>query len=84
MLVICSYIGHDGVIIWKHFPYTGSMWEDFTALRCIKNGQRCPAFDDFFYINTLRPRQNGRHFPDDIIKHISLNENQCILIKISQ
>ena len=25
--------------------------------------------------NTLRPRQNGRHFPDDIFKCISLNEN---------
>ena len=26
-------------------------------------------------INTLRPRQNGRHFPDDIFKCIFLNEN---------
>ena len=25
--------------------------------------------------NTLRPRQNGRHFPDDIFKRIFLNEN---------
>ena len=34
-------------------------------------------------INTLRPRQNGRHFADDIFKHIFLNENVCISIKIS-
>ena len=34
-------------------------------------------------INTLRPRQNGRHFPDDILKCIFLNENVRILIKIS-
>ena len=34
-------------------------------------------------INTLRPRQNGRHFPDDIFKCIFLNENVLILIKIS-
>ena len=34
-------------------------------------------------INTLRPRQNGRHFPDDIFKCIFLNENVWILIKIS-
>ena len=33
--------------------------------------------------NTLRPRQNGRHFPDDIIKWIVLNENAWIPIKIS-
>ena len=34
-------------------------------------------------INTLRPRQNGRHFPDDIFKCIFLNENVWISIKIS-
>ena len=33
--------------------------------------------------NTLRPRQNGRHFPDDIFKCIFLNENVWISIKIS-
>ena len=34
-------------------------------------------------INTLRPRQHGRHFADDTFKHISLNENVAISIKIS-
>ena len=34
-------------------------------------------------IKTLRPRQNGRHFPDDILKCIFLNENVLISIKIS-
>ena len=34
-------------------------------------------------LNTLRPRQNGRHFPDDIFKCIFLNENVGIPIKIS-
>ena len=34
-------------------------------------------------VNTLRPRQNGRHFPDDIFKCIFLNENIWISIKIS-
>ena len=33
--------------------------------------------------NTLRPRQNGRHFADDILKCIFLNENVWIPIKIS-
>ena len=33
--------------------------------------------------NTLRPRQNGRHFPDDIFKWIFLNENVWISISIS-
>ena len=34
-------------------------------------------------VNTLRPRQNGCHFPDDIFKCIFLNENVIISLKIS-
>ena len=37
----------------------------------------CPKF------NTLRPRQNGRHFADDTFKRIFLKENVKISIKIS-
>ena len=36
-----------------------------------------------FFINTWRPRQNGRHFPYDIFKCIFFSENVCILLKIS-
>ena len=35
------------------------------------------------YVNTLRPRQNGRHFADDIFKCIFLNKNAWILLAIS-
>ena len=35
------------------------------------------------YVNTLRLRQNVRHFPDDIFKRIFLNENIWISINIS-
>ena len=34
-------------------------------------------------LNTLRPKQYGLYFPDDIFKWIFLNENVCISIKIS-
>ena len=34
-------------------------------------------------LNTSRPRQNGRHFADDIFKCIFLNENVWIPIKMS-
>ena len=34
-------------------------------------------------LNSLRPRQNGRHFADDIFKCIFLNENVWIPIKIA-
>ena len=34
-------------------------------------------------LNTLRPRQNGRHFADDTFERIFVNENVWILIEIS-
>ena len=37
----------------------------------------------YHLVNTLRPRQNWRHFADDIFKCIFLNENVWIPIKIS-
>ena len=42
-----------------------------------------PSLRNFLQLNTLRPRQNGRHFPDGIFKWIFLNEIILILIKIS-
>ena len=35
------------------------------------------------FVHTLRRRQHGRHFADDTFKHIFLNENVRILIRIS-
>ena len=35
------------------------------------------------WVNTLGPRQNGRHFADDIFKCIFMNQNIWISIKIS-
>ena len=36
------------------------------------------------WVNTLRPRQNDRHFADDISKCISSNKNGIVSINISQ
>ena len=46
---------------------------------CLRNnvwGIKC-------FFNTLRPRQDGRHFADDIFTCNFFNENCCILIKFS-
>ena len=40
-------------------------------------------YEMLFVLNTLRPRQNGRHFADAIFKCIFLNENVSISIQIS-
>ena len=51
-------------------------------------GQQCLWYGILWIIlsmpfNALRPRQNGRHFPNAIFKCIFLNENVWIPIKIS-
>ena len=43
----------------------------------------CVIWEIGSYVNTLRPRQNGCHFPDDIFKCICMNENIWISILIS-
>ena len=49
-------------------------------VRPVYNIRKTPGLLGF---NTLRPRQDGRLFPDDIFKSIFFNENVQILIKIS-
>ena len=34
-------------------------------------------------LNSLRPRQNGRHFTDNVFKCIFFNEDICISINFS-
>ena len=58
--------------IWCNLNYD---WE-VTSEMDLVNLQTIP-------INTLRPRQNGCDFSNDIFKWIFLNENVWILIKIS-
>ena len=49
---------------------------------CVKCGL-CKQMFAIHSLNTLRPRQDGGHFPDDIFKWIILNENVWISINIS-
>ena len=69
-------------------------WQQRTAMACVKlwpdwiiifiQNQHIFLQDlDCKLINTLRPRQNGRHFADDILKFIFLNENVWTPIKNS-
>ena len=43
----------------------------------------CTVSTLWSWLNTLRPKQNGRHFADDTSKRIFLNENVWISIQIS-
>ena len=63
-------------------PVTRS-FDFFFDLRLNKRLSKQPWGLWFYVVNTLRPRQNGRQFPDDIFKRIFLNEYVWILIQIS-
>ena len=61
------WTGDNGLALNQWWPSLPKLW-------CITEPQ---------FVNTLRPRQNGLHFPDDILKRIFLNENVWISINIS-
>ena len=75
----------DSIFIYIYWQLSFLRW-NFTEVGQY-HGYWCPAFchHQFFSdhsLNTLRPRQNGRHYPDDIFKCIFMNEKFCILIRI--
>ena len=54
---------HKRPVLWEASPYHHAITEFKFVV------------DDALWFNTLRPRQNGRNFPDDICKCIFFNEN---------
>ena len=56
-------------------------WHDDANLAL--NGHLGKGNDNTVKLNTLRPRQHGRHFADGTFKRIFLNKNVEISIKIS-
>ena len=70
-----------------HVPYgiTGPQWVKSSHLHLKGCHTRIIPFDSSLSnsVNSLRPRQNGRHFPDNIFKCIFLNEIVWNSLKIS-
>ena len=59
---------------------TGTLWlNSLTEVWCKISSLQCQPV----VVNTLRPRQNGRHFAHNIFKSIFLNENVWISTEIS-
>ena len=69
MLTACSNYYQRKMNVLQHWPF-----RRFTD----------PRWNCLSLINTLRPRQNGHHFADDIFKRIFLNDNIWIQIQISK
>ena len=88
------YIMYDSTrsnIAWYPVPFISITWPSYGFSGAIiwrnslcSNGPACRTYK-FRYVtfDTLGPRQNGRHFADDICKCIFLKENISIAIKIS-
>ena len=69
LLMTCQHKMSGHLLTWY--------WSGHLRIFCFQHQKDCVT------INTLRPRQNGRHFADDIFKCIFLNENVWIPTKIS-
>ena len=89
MLTVSSYL--NPACLWRggyrhlHPQYAHSiLWDADAWLRlwCLLQAPVTLIYMHV-YINTLRPRQNGRRFADDTFKRIFLNENVRISNKIS-
>ena len=59
------------------------VWYQFFLRGGVNKAHSCGNNIQKFTFNTMRPRRNGRHFPDDIFEWIFLNENVWISINIS-
>ena len=68
-----------------HSPFLVSWGDYFTHIRTSErqHSYRGNRVMTPVHLNTLRSRQNGRHFPDDIFRWIFLNENVWISLKFS-
>ena len=80
---VCSHKYAYSKWHWKNILTTseslmGSIWKIDSNI-C----STCFCCHVWYPLKTLRPRQNGRHFADDIFKCIFLNENIWIATKIS-
>ena len=72
-------------LYWVHAEESLTWYKLFAPKKCVAyifcSWQ--PCFLRLHCINTLRPRQNGRRFADDVFKCIFLNENVWVSLKIS-
>ena len=75
---------HDPGYIWFFCAMTEKLVSHCQwLLKLVKlslEGMKCHLM---YLYNTLRPRQNGRHFADDTFSRIFVNENVTISIKFS-
>ena len=72
-----------GIYMYIYIYFISFEYEIIARTGLLRLCHKLLAFIEYLPFNSLRPRQNGRHFADDIFKCIFLNENVWIPIKIS-
>ena len=80
----------DVLVYWRtYWPYSDLRSEQkrrflltISRLMHIHHERKLPVVSSF-KLNTSRPKQNGRHFADNIFKFIFKNENVWMTLKIS-
>ena len=80
---VCMHLIHKQRCLCKADAFAVKPTHTWTGIS--RENWECTLLTDacLFFQGALRPRQNGRHFADDTFKHIFLNENVRISIKIS-
>ena len=79
----CIYIWNHMLMMDKFGWYWNVLKHLIISVNCMSGQALQGSINIYFAFNTLRQRQNGCYFPDDIFKCIFLNENVWIAIKIS-
>ena len=80
-----SYECHQTLMISQHslMQWFGAIRQEAITWSSVDQDLWCHMVYRSQWVNALRPRQNGCHFPDDISKCIFINENVWFPIKIS-
>ena len=67
----------------KTEQFASNNWEYCVYYPHTQHANNKGCHQNWMLLNTLRQRQDGRHFADNIFTCIFFNENCCILIKFS-
>ena len=74
-------LDHNELIFWSYLKNAACNHSNYVIATGHLNTVSWTIYNEIIY--TLRPRQNDRHFADDIFERIFLNENILFFIEIS-
>ena len=82
-LIGWAHSQNDPCLYWLNDRWCTTISLNFLQIMCNRHPSHTSPWWCILQVNMLRPRQNGRHFANDIFKYFFLNENTSISIDIS-